>query len=101
MLFINRLLKLAVSLDHELNPAEITFYKETSGNDISDEEFYNMTNGGSDPVFISRVFHEISISSFDVQSYAFMYLMSFFAFSVLMSSIELAFLDKLFNIIKK
>ena len=52
-LFVANLIKVFVSADRECNQEEYDIVRDIIGTDISEEDFYEMTNGGADPDFVA------------------------------------------------
>lgn len=59
--YIIALTKLFVSSDRKCSAEEYSFFRAVTGLELSSEDFYNMTNGGSDPDFIKASFKFLSI----------------------------------------
>ena len=57
--FIVALLKVAISADRSLTQEEYDLFCDVTGESADPDEFYEITNGGSDPRFIKIVDDEI------------------------------------------
>ena len=57
--FIISLLKVAISADRSLTQEEYDLFCEVTGNYVDPDEFYEITNGGSDPRIVNAVDEEI------------------------------------------
>ena len=53
--FLTDLIKLFVSADKNCTEAECQLFNDVMGTSLSYEQFYNLTNGGSDPAFVQTM----------------------------------------------
>lgn len=57
--FVVGLLKVAISADRSLTQEEYDLFCDVTGNYVDPDEFYEITNGGSDPRVIKAVDEEV------------------------------------------
>ena len=53
--FLTNLIKLFVSADRNCTEGECRLFNDVMGTSLTFEQFYNLTNGGSDPAFIQMM----------------------------------------------
>ena len=53
--FLTDLIKLFVSADKNCSEEECQLFNDVMGTSLSYEQFYNLTNGGSDPAFVQTM----------------------------------------------
>ena len=53
--FLTNVIKLFVSADRNCTEAECRLFNDVMGTSLSYEQFYNLTNGGSDPEFVKAM----------------------------------------------
>ena len=66
--FLTDLIKLFVSADKNCTEAECQLFNDVMGTSLSFEQFYNLTNGGSEPGFVKGMDEIIDALPEDVKS---------------------------------
>lgn len=75
--FIIALIKVGVSADRTLSQEEYDLYCEATGNEISPEHFYHLSNGGADPELIEMVDNYIDNFTLDAKLAACIFILCF------------------------
>lgn len=95
---ILNLTKLFVSADSNCSPHEWSFFKAVTGIEISYDDFYNITNGGSDPKFIADAVEFLKSLDEETRNAAITYGIAILASDLTYAETEIEIIDKLLSV---
>ena len=91
------IVRLFVSADSSCHGAEFSFFKAVTGiEDISEDQFYDMTNCGKDPDFVELMVKGIKSFDIETRSAAILFGVAFLTADLELTDEELELIEKLF-----